>query len=351
MFSNRMSTEFVDAERMNELLRKCEGKNVIFDNSNIQRPDGTYPTVGHLNAYITDGMRFFTLTARFGKVKTYILDKTGEMPPTLDNPGIEWRDLNRHYYKVPHQPANFDNAGPLLWTNRLYDKKRTRAWGYDMNDAYASILMGMMPDTSVAPHDGIVGSGEIGFSLDGKLLHEGRYAIYVFPLIPSPFKRFAETFHQRKLEAKTPEEKSRWKHHLTDVIGYMGHQRVEGDLMSRINPFIRNYVVLSCNERMMSLMDQDTIMVNTDSIVSASPRPDLEMGSEAGHFKLEHEGNIGVWGYNYQWDNNKPLYRGIPKKWFPKGWDIIKDELPGDGNRWMFDRKKMKIVRNRYETK
>lgn len=351
MFSNRMSTEFVDAKRMNELLRKIETKNIIFEDANIQRPDGTYPTIGIMNAYLVDGMRFFTLTARFGKVKTYILDKTGEMPPTLDNPGNEWKDLNRHYYKVPHRSAEFKNAGPLLWTNPAYDKKRSRAWGYDMNDAYASIMMGKLPDTSVAPRYGIVEEGEIGFSEDGELRHPGRFAFYIFPLIDSPLRRFAEIFHSRKVQSLTPEEKARWKHHLTDVIGYMGHERVIGDRKSRINPFIRNYVVLSCNERMLSLMDENTIMVNTDSIVSAAPREDLTLGSDAGEFKLEHCGNIGVWGYNYQWDYQKPLYRGIPKKWFPKGWDIIKDELPGDGNRWIFDREKMRIVKNKEETK
>lgn len=352
MFSNRMVTENVTAKRMNELLKIArERKNIIFDDPGMKRPDGSFPVVGSMNAYIQDNMRFFYLTMKIGKVKTYILDKTGEEALLLDNPGQEWRDLNRHYCKVPYRPAPFKNAAPLLWVNPLYDKKRTRAWGYDMNDAYASVLIGKLPDTAAQPRDGTVESGEVGFSIDGELRHEGRKAAYIFPLIESPFRVYAEKYHLLKLEEKDPQLKARWKHHLLDVIGYMGHERIDGDRMSRPNPFIRNYVVLSCNERMLSLIDDETIMINTDCIVSARERPDIPIGDDAGHFKKEHEGMIGVWGFNYQWDLEKPLYRGIPKKWFPKKWDIIKDDLPQDGNKWEFDRKSMTIIRNKWEAR
>lgn len=352
MFCNRMVTENVTAATMNRLLEKVKDtKSIIFANPREALPDGKLPKVGVLNCYIEDNMRFFMLTAKFGKTKTYILDKTGEDPIELDNPAQEWKDLNRHYYKVPHRQALFKNAGPLLWTNPRYDKTRVRAWGYDMNDAYASIMMDLLPDTSVPPREGTVRSGEIGFSIDGELRHEGRYAPFIFPLIESPLREFARTFHDRKVNAKTKGERMRWKHHLTDVIGYMGREAIPGERSSRINPFLRNYVVLSCNERMMALMDDDTIMMNTDSIVSAKPRKDLKLGKEAGDFKLEHLGDIAVWGYNYQWNRSKPLYRGIPKKWFPEDWDILSDDLPGDGNKWIFDRERMKIVKNKEEAK
>ena len=48
---------------------------------------------------------------------------------------------------------------------------------------------------------------------------------------------------------------------------------------------------------------------------------------------------------NYQWDLNKPTYRGTSKSWFKDGWDILKDARPTDGNFFDFDFKNMKLVR------
>lgn len=349
-FSFRMSTKNVTVDEMNDLLDKAKKtKSIIFANPHDQYPDGTFPRVGLLNAYIEDNMRFFKLTMKIGKVKTFIFDKTGECDPELDNPGIEWRDLNRHYYKVPFRSAAFPNASPLLWVNPAFDRKRTFAYEYDMNDAYGSILCGKMPDTSAEPRDGIVQEGEIGFSFDGHIRRPGRYATFIFPMIDSPLAGYAKKMHALKDSAATPSEKLRWKHRVVDVIGYMGHERVAGDPCSRINPFIRNFIVESCNEKMMALIDGDSILCNTDAIVSAKPREDIPIGPDMGEFKIDHIGEIGVWGYNCQWGDEAPLYRGIPKKWFPKGWDIIKDEIPGDGNAWVFDRRKLKLVRNKEE--
>ena len=36
-------------------------------------------------------------------------------------------------------------------------------------------------------------------------------------------------------------------------------------------------------------------------------------------------------------------HRGVPKTWFKKGWDILKDELPKTGNLYYLDHDKLKV--------
>ena len=109
------------------------------------------------------------------------------------------------------------------------------------------------------------------------------------------------------------------------------------------NPWLRAWIVGSCNELISSLIDKDTLFWNTDSIVSRRPRPDLTIGDEIGEWKLEHEGEVAYWGNAYQWNQDKPTYRGVPKGDFPEGWDILVDDTPTHSNPYYFDYKEMKI--------
>ena len=98
-----------------------------------------------------------------------------------------------------------------------------------------------------------------------------------------------------------------------------------------------------CNEKIRSLIDDNTIYCNTDSIVSLKERTDFIIGDGLGEWKIEHKGKFAYVGFNYQWKEDTVAYRGIPKTWFVKNFDITKDDLPLDGNLWYYDDKKIQL--------
>ena len=94
-------------------------------------------------------------------------------------------------------------------------------------------------------------------------------------------------------------------------------------------------------------MDDNTLMSNTDSIVSLKPLP-LKIGKELGEWKFE-EGAIAYVGNNYQWNDDMPKYRGVPRGWFKKGFDILKDKAPSFGNIYKLDKDKFKVIEIDYK--
>lgn len=100
----------------------------------------------------------------------------------------------------------------------------------------------------------------------------------------------------------------------------------------RYNPFLRSYVVNSCNEVIKRLIDDDTLFWNTDAIFSRKRRPELELGTEIGQFKEIHCDTLSYVGNVYQINNEDPTYRGISKSWFKafekkngRKYDLLKD--------------------------
>lgn len=89
-------------------------------------------------------------------------------------------------------------------------------------------------------------------------------------------------------------------------------------------------------------------MWNTDSIISLVKRDDLELGSEIGQWSIKHQGEFAYIGSTYQWNDEIPGWRGIPKAWFPKGFDILKDEAPDRCNPYLFDWETGMISVNKY---
>ena len=84
----------------------------------------------------------------------------------------------------------------------------------------------------------------------------------------------------------------------------------------RYNPFLRSYVVNSCNEAIKAIIDDNTLFWNTDAIFSLKRRPELELGTEIGQFKEIHCNTLCYVGNVYQINNEDPTYRGISKSWF-----------------------------------
>ena len=298
-------------------------------------------------AFIEDCQVNFYLTyKRASTTCTYICRKDGlETKQRIDG-GEAFRILNM-YYHVPRMPERICgkaiegglSASPLLWYNPTYNKTRQKAICYDMNSAYSYAMLQDMPDTSVPWRSGkIVEGKEIGFrealnpNNEETTCLETRYSghsQWIFPLMRSPFEKFVKQWYNEKLNG----DKDKAKCVLNYSVGSL----------QRVNPFLRATIICNCNNLIKSMIDESTLFCNTDSITTMK-KLDLKFGKAVGEWKVEHEGEVAYVGNNYQWSDGSTSYRGIPKQWFKKGWDILKDPVPTKGNIYRFDEKKVRLV-------
>ena len=327
---------YVTVDEMNEHLDYCKKyRNILFaDPNKREKPMG-------FDAYIEDSIVQTMLTYREGKsITTYICRKdNGDSFLGQVITGGECYCRQQRSYKIPKQEVGF-SASAFTYYNPEYERKRFYAYSYDINSAYANVLYNYpFPDTTVDLGARYVGENEIGFDGDGELRHEGQFALHVFPLIESPLKKFvAKWYSIKERTVKNDREHTLAKNMLCYCIGMWQHH----------NPFLRAYVINTCNEYIKSLMDENTVYCNTDCIVSLVPREDFKLGTGIGQWKKE-EGMFCYIGSRYQWNLERPSYPGIPNKWFPEGWDLLKDELPQCGNTHYFDKNELQLKETGYE--
>lgn len=330
MFS-RERREYVDLETINKHLEYCYTNKLI-----VKRQKTNKESFGN-KAFVEDKLVEFRLTYKKGsKACTYIFFKDGRNDSQVTDGGEAFRILNK-YYKVP----KFDDpsilamsASPLLYKNEKYEGTRNDAIGYDLNSAYSYAMIQKMPDTSVKPKQGnIIEGKEIGFielpkpNNPNELMLVPKFSgfsMWIFPLIESPFKRFVEVWYNKKLN---PDTKKKAKGVLNYSVGYL----------QKVNPFLRATIIGHCNNYIKSLIDEDTLYCNTDSLVSKKLRHDFKIGTELGNWKIEHQGKFAFIGFNYQWDLEVPSYRSKPKSWFKEGWDLLVDDLPVEHNIYKYE--------------
>lgn len=298
-----------------------------------------------------------------GSTTQYVCRLDGELQKQKTNGLTAYTTLS-HYYKVPKLKDQkiygyaVNRFGKVIWAisptpqfmwfNKEKNNQRfENCFGYDMNSAFSLAMLEPIPDTTKAPRiEETTKKGEIGFRLDGSVIFEpGRFANFIFPLMESPFVKFVEVWYERKQVAKTKAQREKAKEILNYAVGYL----------HRTNPFIRNCIVARCNDRIKELIDENTLYSNTDSIVSAVRRPDLEanIGPYIGQWKLEHQGAFAFKDFSYQWNLEQPKYRGIPKGNFEtfqekygRPWDLLKDPaLKTNYNVYAFDLSKLDIVK------
>ena len=330
MYRNKR-VRFVDVDEMNKHLLFCK------KNRKIVSHISPYETFC-FNALLEIAVIRIRLTYKYGDiVTTYECRLDGERE-TKHISGKEAYRIMQLYYKIPKKKANF-SASPFMYFNPEYEGKRIYAYSYDINSAYAHVLKNgvCFPDTSISSHCGSVKNNEIGFDFNGNLIYNGLAPI-IFPTIESPFKKFVDKYFNLKHNSNNLAEREKAKNVLNFGVGYWQH----------VNPYLRSYVVNGCNDYIKSLIDNNTIYANTDNIVSLVPRPDLKIGDNLGEWKYK-EGYFAYVGYNYQWNNEIPIYRRIPKTWFKKGWDILKDKPPKHGNVYYFDKEELQIKEIKYE--
>ena len=342
----RLREEYISYQEMNKHLEYCkEHRKIIY----------SAPTnfIGY-NAYIEDKQVFFSITyKRYDKATKYVCRKDGIEERQQISGTSSYITLVSNYYKVPDFRSNpqvrkylgyLENEGkfaktarPFTYFNPKYEGVRIKAIGYDMNSSYSAAMVKPMPDTT-KPYRlyGTIKEGkEIGFTLTDENF-EPRFkgnAFFIFPLIESPFTKFVNTWYNKKAQAKDKNEKEYAKEVLNYCIG----------VMQRKNPFLRATIIYYANKEVIDKKDENTLYCNTDSIVSLVER-DLPIGTGLGQYKIEHEGMFAYKGCNYQWDDDKLSYRGVPKSWFKKDWDILKDEPPKKGNILRYNNYKLEVI-------
>lgn len=339
MYRNKR-VRFVDVDEMNKHLLFCK------KNRKIVSHISPYETFC-FNALLELAIIRIRLTYKYGDlVTTYECRLDGERE-TNHIEGKEAYRIMQLYFKVPKKKSNF-SVSPFMYINSKYEGKRIYAYSYDLNSAYAHVLKNgtCFPDTSFLSHSGSVKENEIGFDFDGKLIYNGLAPI-IFPIMENPYNKFVDKYFDLKHNSNNLIEREKAKNILNYGIGYWQH----------INPYLRAYIVNGCNDYIKSLInyneetkraDDVVLYANTDNIVSLVPRPDLKIGDNLGEWKYR-EGNFAYVGYNYQWNNEIPVYRRVPKAWFKKGWDILKDKPPKYGNVYYFDKEELQIKEIKYE--
>ena len=281
----------------------------------------------------------------YGVPTTYIFDLNNE--DIFIKSGLDcFKEFNRAY-KVPkadkynierlNRYKNTENnkyvcsASPILDYNRKYEKQLLEnCYEYDLNSAYANTLLRKIPDLEnpvIAkwPDQIKVNKNEVGFILDDTLsiVNSGYMADIKFKLIDTPkkLKDFLIRWYNRKKNS-TGNEKLEAKAMLNLPIGYC----------QRYNPFLRSYVVNTCNKVIKDIIDENTLFWNTDAIFSKVRRPELEIGNEIGQFKEIKCDKLVYVGNVYQINDEDPTYRGISKTWFKsfekeygRKYDLLKD--------------------------
>ena len=265
--------------------------------------------------FVRSGLDYFKEFSRAYKV------------PKADKYNIE--RLNR--YKNTENNKYVCSASPILDYNRKYEKQLLEnCYEYDLNSAYANTLLRKIPDLEnpvIAkwPDQIKVNKNEVGFILDDTLsiVNSGYMADIKFKLIDTPkkLKDFLIRWYNRKKNS-TGNEKLEAKAMLNLPIGYC----------QRYNPFLRSYVVNSCNKVIKDIIDENTLFWNTDAIFSKVRRPELEIGNEIGQFKEIKCDKLVYVGNVYQINDEDPTYRGISKTWFKsfekeygRKYDLLKD--------------------------
>jgi hypothetical protein len=242
----------------------------------------------------------------------------------------------RKYLGYNYEEDKYSNsASPLVGFSPKFDNTEHNVYVYDLNSAYGAQLINKIPDVNHYKLYHAVGENQVGFLFDQQLtLVESGFADIVFDLIDSPYREYVFRHYKAKQTATDKFDKAKHKAMLNYPIGYW----------QRTSPFLRAYVIHKCNKFIESRLDEHSCMWNTDAIYSTVPRPDLKIGDGLGEFKLEYVGKFRQKGLNYQKvDIEEVSWRGTPKSWFGKDFNILTDKRPTSGNRYRLNVKQLRI--------
>lgn len=302
--------------------------------------------------YVTE---IFKLDGSLGESKLNGL-QAFTMLQKMSNKGVD--DMtNTEFYDKICECFTISTIGGFTYKNPKYIGNRyTGVYSYDVNSSYSFAMLKDIPDTKGPMYERReLQDGEIGFNEvyeNGQLIlkaifTKGTFCRYIFKAIKSPFDNFVKKYYNIKCNApKDSKERQRAKDMLNIATGYI----------RRKNPFLHSCILSRARDYIKQFINEDTLVCNTDSIISLTPRYDLNIGKEIGQFKLEHTNETFAYSKTgYQWNNEQPKINGKSKQWFkneyPNGFDILKDKLPNiESNKYIYNKETMQVEINpKYE--
>lgn len=374
MFS-KMKMVYVSVEEMNKLLKLAKPKFELtqeeLEYGRLSFPKCWYHRIDdkitNFHLYINDGwlkdkhkLKCTTRTVHYVCKKDgseAMEHKTGMEAYCLLQRMTKFQIEMPNYEYIEGYGYHFDGQpiatiSGFRYKNHQYIGRRVFAYGYDLNSSYSAAMLKDMPDTSKPYRTGILKQGEIGFnqSIDDQGFYYlkatkeiGEFCEWIFPIMKSPFAHFVEYYYEKKAKATTKQERQYYKDILNFAVGFI----------RRKNPFIHSAILTYARDRILELVDTNTIYSNTDSIISVTRRYDIEdeLGSNVGEFKLEHNNEqFALTESGYQWGNELPSISGKSKQWFanayPNGFDILRDKLPQNANVWQYNKLTRQLERN-----
>lgn len=245
-----------------------------------------------------------------------------------------------------------DGQRAILYYNQERNGRATEGcFSYDVNSSFTAAMLKWMPDTRNIRYSGEVGVGEIGFLKNYGFFEDNHsvidpvnqpwlvvfegYADVICPKISGEllFGRFAAKYYKQKKTALTKESKVQAKEMLNFGVGYF----------QLTNPLIRTAIIYWSNKNILDHIDSNTLFANTDCIVSRGKRDDIMCGNELGDFKIDHTGTFKYIGLTCQWNLETPKWRGVPKKDFKDGFDMLRDDLPTQVSRYRLNKETLKF--------
>lgn len=303
----------ITQEKMNDYLHKTEIYKTIYatykeahkDDVNIKfQPLTRYLKVNRINITLSYKMSGIWYHFQTNLAKEY---EEGFESSRKADPTQAYRIFSRVVKPIKYQQYTITNLGG--YQNNHIDKKGEYDYAicYDVNKSYFNACKNPMPTEMIdkyrKPEKGEVGFGFNGLPIIGPSNVE---CVWIFKLEKMPtLEKYFHLYCKKLNNAKDKNEKKFFKDEINFSLGNLSH----------FNPFLRNMIVWYSNKFIESKVDENTIWSNTDSIVSLVKRPDLEIGTEIGQFKIEHEGRFihGVTGY--QWiDDNVLSNKGVSKE-------------------------------------
>lgn len=196
---------------------------------------------------------------------------------------------------------DYGNEIQFSYSNPNFENQRLKhVYVYDANMAYLSVFKyGIYPDTDNELGPGFVEEDEIGFINDIeynlRLVETGLFAMYRFKKVYSKeLQKWAWDNYNKRNLAKSQGQKEKQAELKQAIVSALG-------IISNHNIFLRSYITGTIYNYMESLIDENTLLANTDSIFSLVPRNDLDIGKGLGQFKVEFEDKEIIYegsGYN-----------------------------------------------------
>lgn len=344
MFKRQRIRYINNLEDINKII------DIAADNSILVQKPMNYQNFNYtmFSAY-SDNNRYYEITTGYVNDKleetdeyvcTWRFDKTGVFDEQTDTATIA-RLANkayRPYDVIKNNPELFhfrtdnkvfESAKSVTGYNPKYNNTEHRAVIYDLNSAFAAVLQKSIIDTYNMRFNDEVKENEVGFLLnvDLEMMHTGDYADVIFPIIDTPesLKEFIKKYYDiKKTAPKKSKERALAKQILNVSVG----------LYQRHNPFLRAYVIHSCNEFIMKYVNKyyDKVCCwNTDAIYTTERIRELDKltGDEIGKFKVEYDGLFRQSYYNKQLvDSEEVKYYGVSSCLFKKDYNLLTDSLP-----------------------